>query len=61
LGWNILDWAAGITLIYSALFGVGKIILGSFLEGFGLLILAAAALSFIRWDLNRRGWKTWSE
>ena len=61
LGWNLLDWAAGITLIYSALFGVGKIILGSLLEGFGLLILAAVALSFIRWDLNRRGWKTLSE
>ncbi|MFB3057979.1 MAG: sodium:solute symporter family protein [Ignavibacteriaceae bacterium] len=60
LGWNLLDWTAGITLIYSALFGVGKIILGSLLEGFGLLILAAVALLFIRWDLNRRGWKTLS-
>jgi len=61
LGWNLLDWVAGITLIYSALFGVGKIILGSLLEGYGLLILAAAALLFISWDLKRRGWKTWSE
>ncbi|MCH7964449.1 MAG: Na+:solute symporter [Bacteroidetes bacterium] len=61
LGWNLLDWLAGITLIYSALFGVGKIILGSLLEGCGLLILAAAALLFISWDLKRRGWKTWSE
>jgi hypothetical protein len=61
LGWNLLDWAAGITLIYSALFAVGKIILGSIVEGFGLLIIAAAALLFIIWDLKRRGWKTWSE
>jgi SSS family solute:Na+ symporter len=61
LGWNLLDWAAGITLIYSALFGVGKIILGSMLEGLGLLVLAVAAFSFIWWDLNRRGWKTWSD
>jgi len=61
LGWNLLDWAAGITLIYSALFGVGKIILGSFLEGFGLLTLAVTAFLCISWDLNRRGWKTWSE
>ncbi|MCH8305716.1 MAG: hypothetical protein IIB94_13915, partial [Candidatus Marinimicrobia bacterium] len=43
------------------LFGVGKILLGHSLLGIGLLILAAIAFSFIRWDLNRRGWKSISE
>ena len=61
LGWNLLDWAAGIIMIYSALFGVGKIILGSLLIGIILLLIAGSALLFIWWDLNRRGWKTWSE
>jgi solute:Na+ symporter, SSS family len=61
LGWNLLDWAAGIILIYAALFGVGKIILGSLLIGIVLMLIAGMALLFIWWDLNRRGWKTWSE
>lgn len=56
LGWDFLDWAAGIVLIYSALFGVGKIILGFI--GTGVLLLTASAICFIfiMWDLNRRGW-----
>jgi SSS family solute:Na+ symporter len=56
LGWDFLDWAAGIVLIYAALFGVGKIILG--LVGTGVLLLAVSAICFIfiMWDLNRRDW-----
>ncbi|MCH7955342.1 MAG: Na+:solute symporter [Candidatus Marinimicrobia bacterium] len=61
LSWDLADWAAGLVLIYSTLFGVGKIILGHSRLGIGLLILAAMAFSFIRWDLNRRGWKSISE
>jgi Na+/proline symporter len=61
LTWDLLDWAVGIVLIYSALFGVGKIILGSLAVGILLLSLATACFIFIRWDLNRRGWKTFRE
>ncbi len=61
IGWNLLDWSAGIVLIYSALFGVGKFILGSTGTGLGLLVLAATCFLFIRWDLNRRGWQTFVE
>jgi len=61
LGWNLLDWGAGIVLIYSLLFGVGKIILGSTWTGLGLLVLAVPCFLFIRWDLNRRGWQTFGE
>jgi Na+/proline symporter len=60
LMWNILDWLAGIIMIYSALFGVGKIILGEVLFGFSLLMIAVAAFVFIMWELNRRGWQTLS-
>jgi solute:Na+ symporter, SSS family len=56
--WNALDWACGCIMIYGALFGTGKLILGE--PGQGLLFLAAsaAAAAVIYWDLNRRGWKT---
>ena len=55
---NLLDWVAGCTLVYGALFGVGKVLLGD--TGPGLLLLALAALGgfVIYRDLSRRGWAT---
>ena len=55
---NLLDWIAGCTLVYGALFGVGKLLLGA--TGTGLLLLALAALGgvVIYLDLSRRGWAT---
>jgi len=42
-GWrNALDWICGCVLIYGALFGSGKLILGESLLGLGLLAAAAA-------------------
>ncbi|MFQ5584720.1 MAG: sodium:solute symporter family protein, partial [Calditrichia bacterium] len=61
LGRDFLDWGVGIILIYSALFGVGKIILGSLLPGVLLIGVALFCLWFILWDLNRRGWKALKE
>lgn len=58
LGADLGDWAAGCVLIYTALFGVGKIILGDALLGAGLLIVAVASGFYIYRDLSRRGWKT---
>jgi SSS family solute:Na+ symporter len=56
--WNFVDWISGCVLIYSALFGVGKIIFGDTTTGLLMLVLAAAAGYIIYWDLNRRGWST---
>ena len=55
---NLLDWIAGCTLVYGALFGVGKLLLGH--PGTGLLLLGLAALGglVIYLDLSRRGWAT---
>lgn len=55
---NLADWAAGCVLVYSCLFGVGKILFGE--PGLGLLLLtvAAGAGAFIHRDLARRGWRT---
>jgi SSS family solute:Na+ symporter len=56
--WNFLDWICGCVMIYSSLFGIGKIILKE--TGLGLIFLAAAAIAggVIYWDLSRRGWST---
>ena len=55
---NLLDWIAGCTLVYGALFGVGKLLLGH--TGTGLLLLGLAAVGgvVIYLDLSRRGWAT---
>lgn len=55
---NLVDWAAGCTLVYMTLFGVGKLLFGETALGFGFLGLAVAAGGFLYWDLNRRGWKS---
>ena len=57
LGRDLLDWLVGIILIYSALFGFGKVLLGETLLGLGLLLLAGGCLAIIMWDLHKRGWK----
>jgi Na+/proline symporter len=60
-GWyNLMDWALGCLMVYLALFGIGKLLLGS--VGAGLLFLAIAAASgyLIYRDFSRRGWETLS-
>jgi len=57
LNWIWLDWVVGLILIYSTLFGMGKILLGEIILGIFLLLLAICAFIFIMWDLNRRGWQ----
>jgi Na+/proline symporter len=57
-GWyNLLDWLLGCLMVYMALFGIGKLVLGS--TGVGLVFLMISALSgyAIYWDFSRRGWE----
>jgi Na+/proline symporter len=60
LGWSAADWIAGCALIYCALFGIGRVILGPLWEGLLLLAIAALCTYFLFWDLNRRGWESLS-
>ena len=55
---NLVDWICGVLMIYSFLFGAGKIIFGSL--GTGLAFLSAGAVlgAVIYFDLSRRGWET---
>jgi len=58
-GWrNALDWICGCVMIYGALFGSGKLILGDTMLGIGLLALAAIGGAIIYLDLSRRGWSS---
>jgi Na+/proline symporter len=58
LAWNLADWLCGCALIYGTLFGIGKIILEDYGEGFLFLAMAAVAGGFIIFDLSRRGWQS---
>ncbi len=58
LGGAALDWAVGCAMIYSALFGIGYLVFGRVALGLGLLLIAAACIGFIFWDLERRGWES---
>jgi len=56
-GWfDALDWICGCALIYGALFGVGKLLLGETGLGLGLLAMGAVGAAVIWFDLSRRGW-----
>lgn len=58
-GWyNLMDWLLGCLMVYMALFGIGKLLLGS--TGLGLAFLAVSVASgyAIYLDFSRRGWET---
>lgn len=56
-GWyNLLDWILGCLMIYMALFGIGKIVLGSVSLGLVFLLISGASGFAIYWDMSRRGW-----
>jgi Na+/proline symporter len=58
IGGLLIDWLAGVVLVYSILFGIGQILLGTALYAIGCFALAAAAATLIYADVNRRGWKS---
>jgi hypothetical protein len=52
------DWVCGIILVYMFLFGIGKIILGSYFVGVIYLILGLAAGWLILKHIDKLGWET---
>lgn len=58
LTWSAIDWVAGCAMIYFALFGIGNLVFGRWLQGGAMLVGAVGMLRFLFWDLNRRGWET---
>jgi SSS family solute:Na+ symporter len=60
LGANTFDWVMGCTLVYCCMFGIGELVLQSYLTGVVLLAIAAVSGYFIYWSLSRRGWTSFS-
>lgn len=56
-GGLLLNWVSGVVLVYSMLFGVGKIILGQTLDGVIFVVVGLVAAGAIYWDLSRRGFE----
>ncbi|MFN2421323.1 MAG: sodium:solute symporter family protein [Gemmatimonadota bacterium] len=50
---NALNWLAAVVAVYSALFGVGRLIFGATSSATAWLGLAALAFGWIAWDLRR--------
>jgi hypothetical protein len=55
LGWNFLvNWLAGVALIYGMTFGIGKLIFGDLIAG-GILLFVAGVGFFIIYIGLRKG------
>jgi SSS family solute:Na+ symporter len=60
-GWyNLMDWLLGCLMVYMALFGIGKVLLGETALGLGFLAISGLSGYAIYWDFSRRGWETLS-
>jgi len=51
-------WVAGIVMVYSFLFGFGKIIFGNYMSGFLFILIGIAAGLLIRRNFNKVGWES---
>ena len=60
IGGLLLDWIAGVVLVYAVLFGIGEALLGTLANSLRYFAVAAAAAAIISRDLNRRGWRVLS-
>jgi SSS family solute:Na+ symporter len=58
--YNLMDWLLGCLMIYMALFGIGKLLLGSTRTGLLFLTISAVSGYTIYRDFSRRGWETLS-
>jgi Na+/proline symporter len=52
----LIDWAAGVALVYSVLFGVGKLLLGDIAGALVFLAVAAIAGVILVLHLSKLGW-----
>ncbi len=57
--WPLLgNWAAGVVLIYMALFGFGHFLFGNYGYALLCLVVGIGAIGVLYWDLSRRGFDT---
>jgi hypothetical protein len=56
MGANLLNWALGVAFVYSALFAIGAVLLGTW-AGAALYTLSAVVCGGLMfWNLNRTKW-----
>lgn len=58
---NLINWIAGVLMVYSFLFGLGQLILGSSLLGLGFLTAGFIFGGVIYYQMQKRGWETLSK
>jgi solute:Na+ symporter, SSS family len=56
LGRNLWSWVLGCAMVYFALFGLGRLLLGPAVRGVFLLGLAAVCAGLLSRNLTRSGW-----
>ena len=61
LGRLLIDWIAGVVVVYAVLFGVGTALLHSVTSALAYFAVAAVAMFVIYADLSKRGWKEITE
>lgn len=54
---NLVCWILGVVMVFSMLFGVGKIILGSLSYGILLILLGLASATVMYFIMQATGWK----
>ncbi len=52
---SLLNWLLGIVLVYTALFGIGRLVFGRILEGLLLLALSLVCFALVVRNLGREG------
>jgi solute:Na+ symporter, SSS family len=56
LGRNLWSWILGCAMVYCALFGIGRLLLGPMSRGIVLLLIAAVCAALLSRNLTRSGW-----
>ncbi len=52
-----INWIAGVVLVYSSLFAIGKVILGDYSNSIIYFILMIISVIIISYNLSREGWR----
>jgi hypothetical protein len=56
LGRNLMSWLLGCAMVYLALFGLGRILLGPAWKGIAMLAASAVCAAVLYANLSRQGW-----
>jgi len=57
---NLINWICGVIMIYSFLFGIGHLLIGSALLGAVMIVAGCIFGGIIFYQMNKKGWKALS-